>query len=52
MAQINGFGSTIFIDIATCVVGTSYSGLWDGPGVSYCYVIGVVGISHCIMAAF
>ena len=51
MVPVNGFGSASFMDIATCVAGSSYSGLLDGPGASYCYAAGVVGISCCIIAA-
>ena len=51
MAPVNTFGSDSFMDIATQVAGSSYSGLWDGPRASYCYVSGVVSILYCIMAA-
>ena len=50
MAPINGFNSDILMNIAMNIAVTSYSGLWDGPGASYCYSSGVVGILHCIMA--
>ena len=48
---VKGFGSASFTDIITRVFRTSYSGLWDGPGASSCYVAGVVGVSLCIRAA-
>ena len=51
VAPVNGFGSASFMDITTCVVWNSYSGIWDGPGTSYCYVASVASVSRCIMAA-
>ena len=51
VAPVNSFGLASFIDIAMCVALSSYFGLWDGPGASYCSVAGIVGISHCIMPA-
>ena len=48
MAPVKGFGSASFMDIVTCVFGTSYTGLWDGLGVSSCYVAGVV-VSHAAL---
>ena len=30
----NGFGSVSFVDIATRIAGTTYSGHWDGPEAS------------------
>ena len=51
MVPVNGFDSASFTDIAIRIGWSSYSGLWDGPGTSYCSVAGVIGVSHCIMAA-
>ena len=44
MVPVNGFVLAIFMDIAMHVAGTFYSGLWDGPGASYCYYAAVVGV--------
>ena len=49
-APVKGFGLASFMDIITCVVGTSYLGLQDGPGASSCYISGIFGVSHCIRA--
>ena len=51
MVPLNGFISASFMHIAIQVAGTSYSGPRVGPGASYCYSAGVVGILCCIMAA-
>ena len=51
MALVNDLSSVSFKDIAIHIAGKSYSGLWDGLGASYCYFVGVIGISCCIMAA-
>ena len=51
MAPVNSFSSASFMDIATCIAATSYSGPWDSLGASYGYFSGVVGVSRCIMAA-
>ena len=32
------------------VAETSFSGFQDGPGPSYCYTTGIIGVSCCILA--
>ena len=49
LVPVNSFGLANFIDIATCIAVSFYSGLLDGPGASYCYSTGFLSISNCII---
>ena len=50
MVQVNGFGLTSITEIATRVARTSYFCQHDGPGIFYGYFVGIVAVSHYIMA--
>ena len=50
VALVNSFGSASFINMATYVARTTFSGFQDGLEASYCYFFGIVIIPHCIMA--
>ena len=51
VAPVKGFGSASFMDIVTCVFGTSYLGLWDGPGASPA-MLQVLLVSHAALGQY
>ena len=52
LVPVNCFGSASFIESATHIARTSYSGHQNGPTEFFCYTAGIVAILCCIMAVF